>query len=129
MAATTDLTDLLRTMQPDLHAEPYGIATATPGFAAPGGFARIAEAEALTVIAPLSELDQMGLTSPQAWARISLTVHSDLAAVGLTAAIARTLAELGISANVVAGFYHDHVFVPWERRHDALLALKDLSHA
>lgn len=129
MAAISDLTDLLHSMQPDLHGEPYGIAAAPPGFAAPGGFVRIAEAEALTVIAPLVELDQMGLTSPQPWARISLTVHSDLAAVGLTAAIAGALAEKGISANVVAGFYHDHIFVPWPRRHDALLALKDLSHA
>ena len=129
MAATTDLTDLLRTMQPDLHAEPYGFALAPSGHAAPGGFARICEAEGLTVIATLSELEQMGLSAPQPWARISLTVHSDLAAVGLTAAFARALAAVGISANVVAGFYRDHMFVPWDRRHDALLALKDLSNA
>lgn len=129
MAAISDLTNLLRTMQPDLHAEPYGFAAAPPGFDGQGGFARIAEAEALTVIAPMSELERMGLTSLQPWARISLTVHSDLAAVGLTAALAGALAGVGISANVVAGVYHDHIFVPWDRRHDALLALKNLSHA
>jgi len=47
--------------------------------------------------------------------------------VGLTAAIARVLAGKGISANVVAGFYHDHVFVPWARRDDAMAVLRGVS--
>jgi len=47
--------------------------------------------------------------------------------VGLTAAVAGALAEAGIACNVVAGFHHDHLFVPWERREDALAILSDLS--
>ena len=62
------------------------------------------------------------------WARVSLTIQSDLAAVGLTAAFARALADHGISANVVAGFHHDHIFVPWASRDKALTALQELSH-
>ena len=81
-----------------------------------------------TVIAPHAALQAAGVDPGAEWARISLTVHSDLAAVGLTAAFARALADKGISANVVAGFYHDHIFVPWLRRHDALNALQELSH-
>lgn len=54
-------------------------------------------------------------------------MHSSLEAVGLTAAVAARLAEPGISANVVAGFFHDHVFVPWARREEAVEALWGLA--
>jgi hypothetical protein len=50
-----------------------------------------------------------------------------LEAVGLTAAITSELATHGISANVIAGYYHDHIFVPSTRAHDALSALKSMS--
>jgi len=43
---------------------------------------------------------------------------------GMTAAIARLLGDAGISANVVAAYYHDHIFVPWERRHEAAALLE-----
>lgn len=58
---------------------------------------------------------------------ISLTVHSALDAVGLTAAISSRLARRGISANVIAAYFHDHVFVPAERAEHALEALRELS--
>ena len=61
------------------------------------------------------------------WARITLGVHSSLAAVGLTARVAGALAEAGISANMVAAFHHDHVFVPWETRDVARATLCSLS--
>ncbi len=56
-------------------------------------------------------------------------MHSDLAAVGLTAAFATALAAEGLSCNVIAGVHHDHLFVPWDRRVDAMAALERLSHA
>ena len=56
-----------------------------------------------------------------------LTVHSALDAVGLTAAISGRLARQGISANVVAAYFHDHVFVPAARAEEALEALRELS--
>jgi uncharacterized protein len=120
MGGVSDLTQMLRGMEPVLATEPYGI-TVQPGPVA-GAFAFVAEAEGVTVIAP-----QALIAAEVAWARISLTLHSDLAAVGLTAAFARALAEVGISANVVAGYYHDHIFVQWERREDAMVALKALA--
>ncbi|MES2665073.1 MAG: ACT domain-containing protein [Pseudomonadota bacterium] len=128
MAAIRDLAILLREMQPVLHEAPYGY-----GFVARGGavpdiavFARIAEEEGTTLIAPQAVLVAAGVAAPEAWARISLTVQSDLAAVGLTAALASALAGRGISANVVAGFHHDHIFVQWDRRADAMQALRDV---
>lgn len=60
-----------------------------------------------------------------AW--ITLTVHSDLQALGLTAAFSHALASAGISCNVVAGVFHDHIFVPVElgpRALEVLIALQ-----
>ncbi len=54
---------------------------------------------------------------------ITLRVHSALEAVGLTAAFSAALSREGISANVVAGYFHDHLFVPEDRRDDAMRVL------
>jgi len=59
---------------------------------------------------------------------ITLRVNSSLESVGLTAAVSSVLADLDISANVVAAFYHDHIFVPTERAREALSAIKSLIH-
>lgn len=121
----TDLKVLLATMEPVLFPEPYGFVVWQEKGALPfQPFATVAEDEGLTVVAPLSALG-----GGEPWARISLTVHSDLAAVGLTAAFAGALGAEGISCNVIAGVHHDHLFVPWDRRFDAVLALEALSRA
>lgn len=130
MPAVTDLQTLLRAMEPVLWPEPWSIIAIGPGQAMPAGlepFALIREAEGITLIAPAGPVGAHGLDAGAPWARISLTAHSDLAAVGLTAAMSRALADHGISANVVAGYYHDHVFVPWDRRGAALTALQSLA--
>jgi hypothetical protein len=119
----TDLKVLLRSMEPVLHDEPYGFAI-RDGEVPFRPFATVAEAEGLTVVALLSQLGE-----GEPWARISLTVQSDLAAVGLTAAFATALGRAGISCNVIAGYHHDHLFVPWDRREDAMAALRELSRA
>jgi hypothetical protein len=106
-----DLATLLRELNPRLHPERYTFAAE----AADDWFALIREEEGLTAIK----------TNPQGdWARISLQVHSSLEAVGLTAELSRRLAEAGISANIVAALNHDHLFVPWDRRDDALECLR-----
>lgn len=124
----SDLQVLLRGMEPVLADVPYGIAVWTGGALTLRPFATVAEDEGLSVVADLAEMQAAGMVS-QPWARISLTIHSDLAAVGLTAALSAALTAEGISANVIAGFHHDHVFVPWDRRHDALAALWEVSRA
>jgi uncharacterized protein len=121
-----DLAALLRGMEPLLHDAPYGYAVWTGGALPFAPFATVAEAEGLTVVAPLATLKEAGLSSDP-WAAITLMIHSDLAAVGLTAAFARALGEQEISANVIAGYYHDHIFVQWDRRFDAIAALRALS--
>lgn len=123
-----DIVVLLREMEPILSDAPYGIAIWRGGALALRPFATVAEDEGLTVVADLADMQAEGMVSDP-WARISLTIHSDLAAVGLTAALAGALAAVGISANVVAGFHHDHIFVQWDRRQDAMTALQELSRA
>jgi len=108
----------LQSLDPRLSTDRYGYAAAERLAFGPELFALIREEEGVTAI----QVDSKG-----AWARISLGVHSDLEAVGLTAALSGCLADAGISANVVAGLRHDHIFVPWERREDAMAALTALS--
>ena len=69
------------------------------------------EEEAYTIIIKKELADQLKLEYCFIAAWISLTIHSSLEAVGLTAAFSSGLANEGISCNVVAGFYHDHLFV------------------
>ena len=87
----------------------------------------VQEEEGWTVVVPRDEAVRRGFSHRFACRRITLAVHSDLEAVGLTAAVAAALAEAGIPANVVAGFHHDHVFVPADRADEALAVLENLS--
>ncbi len=125
MAEISDLTQMIRGMAPLLAADPYGIEVCAA--LVPGAFATVAEAEGVTVIAPVAALAAAGVTVQTHWARISLTLHSALSGVGLTAAFARALADQGISANVMAGYYHDHIFVAWPDRDRAMAALQTLA--
>lgn len=61
--------------------------------------------------------------------RITMRIHSSLTAVGFTAAFSKVLGEAGISCNVVAAHYHDHIFVPSEKAGAAMAALRGLSSA
>lgn len=130
MGGVSNLEDLLRRMAPRLYPEEQAYAQLAEGRAPPEGlspFAVIFEEEGLTLVAPAAALARHGIDHIGGWARISLSVQSDLSAVGLTAAVATALTREGISANVVAGFLHDHLFVPWDRRHDAMAALAVLA--
>ena len=57
---------------------------------------------------------------------ISLGVHSDLISIGLTAKISSALSENGISSNIIAGYFHDHVLVPSCQAENALEVLNKL---
>jgi hypothetical protein len=85
--------------------------------------ASVIEPEGLSLVLSREAADDAGLPYGSVHRCISLGVHSSLEAVGLTAAIAARLAERGISANVIAGAFHDHILVPVARAGDALAAL------
>ena len=72
------------------------------------------EAEGITLILKKEVADRFaseGLSYEYVAAWITLEIHSALEAVGLTAAVSKTLAAADISANVVAAYHHDHIFV------------------
>lgn len=89
-------------------------------------FCVVRESEGITVILERTHADNHSLPFEGVFRRITLQVHSSLQAVGLTALVARRLADEGISANVVAGYFHDHVFVPADRAHEAVNLLQSL---
>jgi len=85
------------------------------------------EEEAVTVILPKAQADDASLPNSNTFAWITLTVHSALEAVGLTAAVSEALTEADISCNVVAAYYHDHIFVPVKDGKRAMEVLEKLS--
>jgi uncharacterized protein len=131
MSGLVNLDELLAAMAPVLRDGEFVCVTFPDGsYGAHANLHPIAafsEREGLALIVPRDQAAAAGLSFDVVLRMITLNVHSSLAAVGLTAAVARTLTERGISANVVAAFYHDHVFVPADRAQDALLALDLLS--
>ncbi|MGZ8283991.1 MAG: ACT domain-containing protein [Allosphingosinicella sp.] len=116
MTGETDLARLIAALEPRLDDMQYAFEAAADPLLTGEVFAFIREAEAVTLVRP-----------GRGWARITLGVQSSLVAVGLTARVASALAERGIAANVIAGLHHDHVFVPWDRRDEAMQALCGLS--
>ena len=130
MTSETNLPTLLRNLRPALQEEAFGFfslaeAAALPLLPEARGCFR--EEEGLTLILPVETAVAQGLTPEAEWALITLTVYSSLTAVGFLAAISAALAAAGISLNAVSACYHDHLFVPWDRRHEALGILEGLA--
>ena len=126
-----DLRLLLAGMEPRLLPEEFVFCTVDDGeneaLADLPALATFREEEGLSLVLERTIAESRGFRYGPVMRCISLTVHSALDAVGLTAAISSRLARQGISANVVAAYFHDHVFVPVERAEDALEALRELS--
>ena len=85
------------------------------------------EKEGVTVILEAHIADQFGINYDGVFSCITLNVDSSLDAVGLTAAVSTALANRGISANVVAAYYHDHIFVAAKHAEQAVETLESLS--
>lgn len=127
MTGETNLSVLLNSMSPTLNEGQYVFCTITDETAL--DFSKIQlffkEKEGITLVLRKEIADEWGLIYPSVYAWISLTVHSSLEAVGLTAAFSNALAQENISCNVIAAFYHDHIFVPYK---DAVKAMKALTN-
>lgn len=124
----SSLAALLQSLEPSRHDGVYAYAV-LPFDTDPAPLqpvVTVREAEGVTVIVPIEEAERHGLRVLFRAAWITLTVHSDLQAVGLTAAFSGALAMAGVSCNVVAGAHHDHLFVPEEQAQQALDVLRAL---
>ena len=81
------------------------------------------EKEAITLILKKEIADTLQLEYSVVMSWITLTVHSSLEAVGLTAAFSKALSDKNISCNVVAAYYHDHIFVNKKDMNEAMKVL------
>lgn len=126
--AVSNLAVLLSAMEPTLHAGVYAYCVVPHGAdtSALSPVVTVYESEGLTLVVPEEQAVNADLSVLFRAAWITLTVYSDLYAVGLTAAFASALGRAGISRNVVAGAFHDHIFVPVEQSRQALAALQAL---
>lgn len=127
-AGLTDLSQLLANLRPVVRPGDYVLVSTTTHGQLPAE-ATIVEDEGTTVVIAKSTADAFRLEYDTVFGWITLTVHSSLSAVGLTAAVAGALAEAGIPCNVLAGYFHDHLLVPKGRLKEALAALAALGTA
>jgi len=130
MSGETNLQALLKTMSPKLNEGEYVYCTvSTLNNIAPKEIIGLfKEDEGWTVILNKQLADKLNLRYTYVAAWITLTIHSSLEAVGLTAAFATALGNEGISCNVVAAYYHDHIFVAKGDAEKAMVALQKISN-
>jgi hypothetical protein len=91
-----------------------------------GAIGLFREAEGWSAILPVDRAAALGFDCASPMRQITLQVFSALDGVGLTAAVAGTLAQAGIACNMVAAFHHDHAFVPAADATRALALLQQL---
>lgn len=93
----------------------------------PIALAMLREAEGVSFVLPMGDARRLGFDCTLPMVRIGLAVYSALDGVGLTAAVATVLADRSIPCNMIAGYHHDHVFVPADCAQEAFDTLQDLS--
>jgi hypothetical protein len=129
MKGETDLTALLKNMNPVLNEGEYVITTVPDigDIDREDAVCEFKEEEGITVVMERKKADELKLDYHFVASWITLRVHSSLDAVGLTALFSTALSQHKISANVIAGYYHDHIFVPQQDAGKAMEVLRSLS--
>ncbi len=130
MSAERDLRVLLSNMSPSLSEEEFvfcSLDEARLGQLSARPIATFRESEAMSAIIPRQLADDEGLEYRFVARMIKIGVHSSLDAIGLIAAIAGKLTAAGISVNPVSATFHDYLFVPADKAHEAMAALAELS--
>jgi len=125
----TNLTQLIANMEPVLNEGEYIFASVSDVSTIPRSMTicEMREKEGITVVLAKKDAAALGISSDFVAAWITLNIHSALEAVGLTAAFATALGENGISCNVIAGYYHDHIFVALKDKEKAMKVLWDMT--
>lgn len=131
MSGVIDLHTLLKDMHPDLSDIEYVFCTVESlrldSINELDPVCTFKEDEGITLVLEKKQAIAAALNFSGVFNKITLQVHSSLEAVGLTAAVSTILAENGISINIIAAYYHDHIFVPSNKAKLAMNALKSLS--
>jgi uncharacterized protein len=122
--------DMISGMTPELRSNTYVFVTTNDAGLGEqlsnDAIATFREDEGLSLLVSLACAQHHGLPCNQPMRCITLNVYSSLEGVGLTAAVSTALADNGIACNMVAGFHHDHVFVPENLCDEAMAVLAEL---
>ena len=131
MSGETNLDELIRSLSAVLVDGLYVFATVQPDHKPLDIEPRMTfrEVEGITHILLKSEAEALGLPYEFPCRMITLNIHSSLEAVGFMARIATELAKRDMGVNPVSGFFHDHLFVPDGREHDAMNVLEEMSQS
>lgn len=131
MAGETDLSKLVPEMTPKLNLGKYVFTSVKSDQPVDLSHAicSFREEEGITLILEQNKADELGVSYDFVASWITLQIHSSLEAVGLTAVFSSALAKNGISCNVVAGYYHDHIFINHTDQTKAMDVLRELSES
>ena len=133
MSGIKNLSTLLSKMSPTLRSEVYVYCTFSNAkygdYSEYNPIATYQEDEGLTLVITEKMAQEHDVAYESTLKAITLKVHSSLEAVGLTAAVSAKLSHKNISANVIAGYFHDHIFVQSNRAEEAMEALQELSNS
>lgn len=129
MSGEVNLTQLLQRMTPKLNSGDYVFVTIKDASILDSieTLGVFKEEEGTTLILERSKADALKFEYEFVASWITLQVHSSLEAVGLTALFSNELAKHGMACNVIAGYYHDHIFVNKKESERAIKVLTDLS--
>jgi hypothetical protein len=131
MSGLTNLTEVFQTLQISCDEVQYGFASVKDkpqNLDSDEVLGTFKENEGLTIFATKAYFEANNIKYDGPYAKLTMEVHTALALVGFTAAFSKVLTEHGISANVVAGYFHDHVFVQYDLRQKAIDAINSLKN-
>ena len=128
MAGETNLQQLIKNASPFLNEGEFVFCAILEGTVIDlqNAVAIFREKEAVTLVVPKAFADELELQYEGIFSWITLQVHSSLEAIGLTATFSTALARAEISCNVMAAYYHDHIFVPQKEAERAMHVLQNL---
>lgn len=129
MAGKKNLIELIKKMKPTLNDGEYVFVSVKDlnKIDRNDTICEMKEKNGISVVLARNKADALRLPYEFVTAWITLTIHSSLEAVGLTAAFASALAKQGLSCNVIAGYNHDHIFVDIKDAELAMQVLTELS--